>query len=219
MTVSVVPSAAKTAWSLRGTRPGRGGSRASCRARSSPRPGRPCPRTATGPRRSPATPADDETVPASPADGVRTAPDPGPTGRRIRNLTRCSRSVAQRPACVTRLVSAAAENDASVAAPRRAIPQRLPHLRGNDASPSEHGTRLLLGQHRTERSKAPSRPRSDAAPFKVPHLAGSPPQRGSALESRSLSQNKNPPWGRPLRLSVRQSVPIRVRAVPIARST
>ena len=71
--------------------------------------------------------------------------------------------------------------------------------RGNDASPSQHGTAPppRATPHRASPAKAPSRPRSDAAPVQetcTATQAGSPPQRGSALKSRSLSQNKNPPW-------------------------
>ena len=88
--------------------------------RSSPRPGRPCPRTATGPRRSPAAPADDETraepVPhqmaraAAPATRPTTAiagghraqeQEPGVVGHQMQPVV----LVAQRPANprVTRL--------------------------------------------------------------------------------------------------------------------
>ena len=70
--------------------------------------------------------------------------------------------------------------------------------RGNDASPSQHGTAPppRATPHRASPAKAPSRPRSDAAPVQetcTATQAGSPPQRGSALKPRSLSQNKNPP--------------------------
>ena len=64
----------------------------------------------------------------------------------------------------------------------------------NDAS-ATHFPRLV-SQHRTEvtcESSIPSPLR--CSPCSRPATqAGSPPQRGSALESRSLSQNKNPPW-------------------------
>ena len=57
---------AATAWSLRGTRPGRGGSRASCRPRSSPRPGSPCPGASTGTKVGPAAPCTDGSDPCLP---------------------------------------------------------------------------------------------------------------------------------------------------------
>ena len=130
--------------------------------------------------------------------------EPGVVGHQMQPVV----LVAQRPANprVTRLALQRRRRKRRqrhpLAAPQRAIPQRLAHPsappQGNDASPSQHGTAPppRATPHRASPAKAPSRPRSDAAPVQetcTATQAGSPPQRGSALKSRSLSQNKNPP--------------------------
>ena len=194
-----------SAWSLRGTRPGRGGSRASCRPRSSPRPGRPCPRTATGPRRSRMM------KPCRPVMARAQPQHPGPemgTGRRSRNRVLLATEpvvlVAQRPSTRHAPGTSAPPPKTTPAPPtRHTTASRPPSAppQGNDASPSQHGTAPppRATPHRASPAKAPSRPRSDAAPVQetcTATQAGSPPQRGSALKSRSLSQNKNPPCRR-----------------------
>ena len=132
------------------------------------------------------------------------------TGRRSRNrvllATRCSRVlVAQRPANprVTRLaLQRAAENapapptrratDTTASRPPSAPPQ------GNDASPSQHGTAPppRATPHRAS-AKARSRPRSDQ-PLCQEDLYRNSSRKSTPkrirLESRRLSQNKNPPW-------------------------